>query len=129
MHEVQYISCTDAGPFLLWFRVGEKSGWATAGTNVFGMNDERLVDLSKETLHDGTGNKKEFKDGMEIWPEFYITAGKSIYGDHLIYNKNGQVAFFEVSGTSLNPSVKITSYGAIGYPPRPHDPSTPGPRI
>lgn len=95
---VQKIACVNAAGFVMSFDVRTASGLRTSSSGNYPIDQSRTIDLGDVGLAEGT----------EIWPVVHAVLGKTKSGNpHVTYQKNGQLATYEVKGTTLNYSVKL----------------------
>lgn len=98
MTAVQKIACANAAGFVMSFYVQTSHGLRTQNSGNYPIDQTRVIDLGPLGLAEGT----------EIWPVVSAVLGKTVSGDpHVTFSSNGQVATYEVKGTTLNYSVKL----------------------
>lgn len=96
--EVQKIACANHAGFVMNFEVKTSGGLKTPGSGNYPIDQTRVIDLGKLGVAEGT----------EVWPVVHAVLGKTHSGDpHVVFSANGQVATYEVKGTTLHYSVKL----------------------
>lgn len=95
---VQKIACTNNAGFVMKFEVHTTTGLQTGDSGNYPIDQTRVIDLGNLGIAEGT----------EIFPVVHAILGKTNSGEpHVFYSTNGQVATYEVRGSTLNYSVNL----------------------
>jgi hypothetical protein len=95
---VQKIARTNNAGFVMNFEVHTSTGLRTGDSGNYPVDQTRVIDLGSLGIAEGT----------EIFPVVHAILGKTNSGEpHVSYSANGQIATYEVRGTTLNYSVKL----------------------
>jgi hypothetical protein len=97
---VQKIAVNNNAGFTMSFRVVTREGITSAPTDVYPINQWRVVDLTAT----------ELPVGADVRPLVSATAGNDVLGNNFVsYCDNGQTATYSVTGTTLNYQVTLLS--------------------
>jgi hypothetical protein len=98
MREVQKIACKNGGGFVMRFMVAaEGSNNDSDYTGTFTNPEYKTINAKDMGLAEGT----------EIWPNIDIKLGGDRTGPKVRYKANGQVAVYNLTGTSGNSDVQL----------------------
>jgi hypothetical protein len=114
MPAVQKIACSNNGGYVMQFWVDIAGGLRTPSSGNYPLGTTRTIDLGDLPIQDGT----------DVWPVVDVFWGKTVSGPTVQFAKNGQVATYECSGTTLSPKVTLIGSDAVttagdGSPPDP----------
>lgn len=97
MLEVQKIACTNNAGFVMSFYVDIAGVLKTPSSGNYPIDQTRTIDLGGLPIAEGT----------EVWPVVSAVLGDTHSGPHVGFANNGQVATYEVKGTTLSFSVDL----------------------
>jgi hypothetical protein len=98
MPDVQKIACTNNAGFVMSFYVEIGGKLRTDSTDHYPIDQTETIDLGELPIGPGT----------EIWPVVSAVLGKTESGSpDVTFAENGQVATYEVKGTTLDFSVDL----------------------
>lgn len=98
MREVQKIACKNGAGFVMRFRVSaEGSDNDSDYTSTFTNPGYKTINAKELGLDEGT----------EMWPNIDVKLGDDRTGSRVRYKANGQVAVYNVTGTTLDSDVDL----------------------
>lgn len=96
--DVQKIACVNNAGFVMSFEVTD-GRLSTGSSGNYPIDQTRTIDL------EGVG----FSPGDAVWPRVSAVLGRTEDGSQVTYQPNGQVATYEVKGTTLDFHVNLIS--------------------
>ncbi len=100
MAKAQKMAVTNNGGFTMWARAKSTHGVVTPWTDSYPNPQTRVIDLAE--YHN-------VNVGAEVFPVVDAALGHTTSGPHMTYEKNGETAHYEVTGTTLDIHIKLVS--------------------